>query len=90
MKAVSLMLLAAIVIARADEQRPIVLRDLPRLFADDSGVAEREGVVRTVHPSRTRPQSVRQDELPTQHAGKRSGITGHQCQPTGECAWPFK
>jgi hypothetical protein len=57
MKFVFLALLAAC-FAHADEPRPIVLRDLPLLFADDSGVAEKSGVVRTVHVAQTRPKPV--------------------------------
>lgn len=44
--------------------RAIVLRELPLLFADDSGVAASSGVVRTVHPARTRPAPVLEPELP--------------------------
>lgn len=84
MKAVSLMLLAALAIARADEPRPIVLRELPLLFADDSGIAKREGVVRTVHAARTRPQPVLQGELPTE--GSRVYLSGtvHRDETTGQ------
>jgi hypothetical protein len=38
--------------------RPIALRGLPLLFADDSGVAVSTGVVRTVYPARTRSAPV--------------------------------
>ncbi|MFZ2639552.1 MAG: hypothetical protein WA117_01085 [Verrucomicrobiia bacterium] len=37
----------------ASESRDILLRELPLLFADDSGIAATHGVVRTVHPART-------------------------------------
>ena len=40
---------AAVAVAATPE---IVLRELPLLFADDSGVAASNGVVRTVHPAR--------------------------------------
>lgn len=44
--------------------RVIALRDLPLLFADDSGVASSSGVIRTVHPARTRSAPVMEPELP--------------------------
>jgi hypothetical protein len=40
----------------------IALRELPLLFADDSGVAAQAGVVRTVHPARTRSAPVLEGE----------------------------
>ncbi|MCX6898915.1 MAG: hypothetical protein NT105_09460 [Verrucomicrobia bacterium] len=39
--------------SRAAESRELVLRELPLLFSDDSGIALSNGVVRTVHPART-------------------------------------
>ncbi|MFA6563933.1 MAG: hypothetical protein WCV00_18675 [Verrucomicrobiia bacterium] len=39
--------------SRAAESGELVLRELPLLFADDSGIASSNGVVRTVHPART-------------------------------------
>ncbi len=42
----------------------ITLRDLPLLFADDSGVAFSKGVVRTIHAAQTAPQPVLQPERP--------------------------
>lgn len=44
--------------------RVIALRELPLLFADDSGVAASSGVIRTVHPARTRTAPVLEPELP--------------------------
>src|SRR5689334_984155 len=58
----------------ADEPRAIVLRDLPLLFADDSGVAAKSGVVRTVHPARTRATPVLEGTLPQE--GSRVYLTG--------------
>ena len=43
---------------------PIELRDLPLLFADDSGVAASSGIVRTLHPARTRPAPVLEADRP--------------------------
>ncbi len=40
----------------------IALGDLPLLFADDSGIAAQSGVIRTIHPARTRPAPVLQAE----------------------------
>lgn len=40
----------------------IELRELPLLFADDSGIAASAGVVRTVHPARTREAPVLEAE----------------------------
>lgn len=42
----------------------ITLAGLPLLFADDSGIASREGVVRTLHPARTRAEPVIQPDPP--------------------------
>ena len=42
----------------------LVLDDLPLLFADDSGVAASSGVVRTLHPARTRPAPVLEPDRP--------------------------
>ena len=47
-------LLAAASMGRAEETRIIALGRRPLLFADDSGVAARDGLVRMVHPARTR------------------------------------
>lgn len=40
------------------------LRELPLLFADDSGVAASSGVLRTIHPARTRGTPVLEAERP--------------------------
>ncbi len=42
----------------------LTLQDHPLLFADDSGVASREGLVRTVHPARTRALPVLKADQP--------------------------
>jgi hypothetical protein len=82
MKFVFLALLAAC-FAHADEPRPIVLRDLPLLFADDSGVAEKSGVVRTVHVAQTRPKPVIEGTLPAE--GSRVYLSGtvHRDEASG-------
>jgi len=49
---------------RATESREIMLRDLPLLFADDSGIAASNGVVRTVHPARTLSAPVIEPDRP--------------------------
>lgn len=81
MKAMLLLLTVALV--QAETPRHIVLRDLPLLFADDSGVAEKSGVVRTVHVARTRPQPVLEGTLPTE--GSRVYLSGtvHRDETTG-------
>src|SRR4051794_28582781 len=56
------------------EPRVIALRELPLLFADDSGVASSAGVQRTVHPARTRPQPVLEGSLPQE--GSRVYLSG--------------
>lgn len=45
-------------LAAAPVPREVVLDRLPLLFVDDSGVARRDGVVRTIHPARTRAEPV--------------------------------
>jgi hypothetical protein len=60
--------------ALADEPRVIALRELPLLFADDSGVASSSGVKRTVHPGRTLPEPVLKGEFPQE--GSRVYLTG--------------
>lgn len=82
MKAIFLSLLTA-ALAHAESPRPIVLRDLPLLFADDSGVAEKSGVTRTVHVARTRPKPVLEGTLPTE--GSRVYLSGtvHRDEATG-------
>jgi hypothetical protein len=60
--------------ASADDARVITLRELPLLFADDSGVASITGVKRTVHPARTRPKPVLEGALPQE--GSRVYLTG--------------
>ena len=82
MKAIFLSLLTA-ALAHAESPRPIVLRDLPLLFADDSGVAEKTGVVRIVHVAKTRPKPVLEGTLPTE--GSRVYLSGsvHRDEATG-------
>ena len=43
---------------------PIVLRDVPLLFVDDSPLAVQSGVVRTIHPARTRSAPVIEADQP--------------------------
>lgn len=72
-----LLLLASLAIAvssTAEEAPAIILKDLPLLFADDSGVASSSGVKRTVHPARTRPQPVLEGSVPQE--GSRVYLTG--------------
>ena len=45
-------------------ENTVVLQRLPLLFADDSGVASREGLVRTVHAARTHEQPVVEADRP--------------------------
>lgn len=54
--------------------RVIELRDLPLLFADDSGVTASSGVIRTVHAARTRPAPVVEAQHPWE--GSRVYIYG--------------
>lgn len=72
-----LLLLASFSLAvssTAEESRPIILKDLPLLFADDSGIASSSSVRRTVHPARTRPQPVLEGSVPQE--GSRVYLTG--------------
>lgn len=65
--------------ARAAEGLPpIHLRDLPLLFADDSGVASSTGVKRTMHVARTRAKPVLEGTFPQE--GSRVYLTGSVCQ----------
>lgn len=43
---------------------PLRLDRLPLLFADDAGIARRDGVVRTLHPAHTRAEPVLQADRP--------------------------
>ena len=61
---VTVLAVALTVMPSAQAQPAITLADLPLLFADDSGVATSSGVIRTVHPARTRTTPVLQPELP--------------------------
>lgn len=63
-----------VVAACASESREIVLRGLPLLFADDSGTASSNGVVRTVHPARTLSAPVIEPDRPWE--GSRVYIYG--------------
>ena len=60
--------------AFADVKNVIELRELPLLFADDSGVATSSGVVRTVHAARTRSAPVLEAQRPWE--GSRVYIYG--------------
>ena len=57
-------LLLAPLTLRAAEPATIVLRDLPLLFADDSGIAAKAGVTRTIHPAKTRKEPVLEPDQP--------------------------
>lgn len=65
-KFIILLLLSCCGLAQAGEPAPrvIALRDLPLLFADDSGIAATSGVRRTVHPARTRAAAVIEADRP--------------------------
>ena len=54
--------------AGAVAPQPIALRELPLLFADDSGLATSAGVTRTVHPARTRSAPVLEADRPWEGA----------------------
>ncbi len=79
----SLFVLITATLGAAESSAPIPLRDLPLLFADDSGVATSSGVKRTVHPARTRPAAVLEGTLPQE--GSRVYLTGsvYQDEATG-------
>lgn len=47
-----------VAVAWAAEVKPISLLELPLLFVDDAGIAAQRGVVRTLHPARTRAEPV--------------------------------
>jgi len=74
----TLTLLTALLLAplalQAAEPAPIVLRDLPLLFADDSGIAAKTGVKRTVHPAKTRKEPVLEPDQPWE--GQRVYVFG--------------
>jgi hypothetical protein len=75
----TLTLLTALLLAppaalHAVEAAPIVLRDLPLLFADDSGIAAKTGVKRTVHPAKTRKEPVLKPDQPWE--GQRVYVFG--------------
>ncbi|WP_395743928.1 hypothetical protein [Prosthecobacter sp.] len=64
------------------------LRGLPLLFADDSGVAASSGVLRTIHPARTRSEPVLRAERPWE--GSRVYVYGSvHFDPTTKrfCMW---
>lgn len=48
----------------AAEARSITLGDLPLLFADDSGIASKSGVTRTIHPAKQSTAPVLQADKP--------------------------
>ena len=69
----TLTLLAALLLAPpawvcAADPAPIALRDLPLLFADDSGIAASTGVVRAVHIAQRRDAPVIEPERPWEGA----------------------
>ncbi len=61
-----ILLLACCGLAQAGEvvPRPIALRELPLLFADDGGIAMRTNVTRALHPARTRSAPVLEADQP--------------------------
>lgn len=83
----TLALLAALLLApptlQAAEPAAIILRDLPLLFADDSGIAAKAGVNRAVHPARTRKEPVLEPDQPWE--GQRVYVYGSVMvdHPTG-------
>ncbi len=48
----------------AETSVPIELRHVPLLFVDDAPLVSQRGIVRTIHPARTRPVPVLQAERP--------------------------
>lgn len=48
----------------AAEIKPIELRAVPLLFVDDGGIATQRGLVRTIHPARTRSAPVLESDKP--------------------------
>ena len=82
-KTIAALWIASTACAVAEDAGVVSLRDLPLLFADDGGVAHREGVKRTVHPARTRSQPVLEASLPQE--GSRVYLTGsvYFDEPTG-------
>lgn len=56
------------------QSHALELREMPLLFADDSGIAASNGVVRTVHPARTRSSPVIEPDRPWE--GSRVYIYG--------------
>lgn len=79
----ALLLAALAALSAADAPRVITLRELPLLFADDSGIASSKGVDRTVHPARTRSAPVIEPERPWE--GERVYVYGsvYADGPTG-------
>lgn len=70
----ALLFVLAAPLSLAAAQNVIELRELPLLFADDSGVASRSGLQRTVQTARTRPRPVLEGTLPQE--GSRVYLTG--------------
>jgi len=73
----------AVFLSAADAPRAILLRDLPLLFADDSGIASSTGVVRTVHVAQRRDAPVIEPDRPWE--GERVYVYGsvYADEPTG-------
>jgi len=73
--------IAATAALTAAPERSITLDRLPLLFADDSGVASRDGVVRTFHPGTTLPGPVLTADRPWE--GNRVYIFGSVMRTPG-------
>lgn len=77
----SLLFLATVLPAAA--ATPVGLRDLPLLFADDSGVASSQALTRTVHPARTRAAPVMVADQPWEYQRVYMWGTVHRDTTTG-------
>lgn len=71
---IALLLLSRSAVPAADAPSAITLRELPLLFADDSGIASSTGVVRTVHVAQRRDAPVIEPERPWE--GERVYVYG--------------
>lgn len=70
----------------ADPAAVIALRAAPLLLADDSGLARRENISRTVHPARTRTAPVLIADQPWEHLRVYMWGTVHRDDATGRFA----
>jgi hypothetical protein len=64
----------------------IQVRSSPLLFADDSGIARRTSITRTVHPGRTRAEPVLVADQPWEHLRVYMWGTVHRDSATGRFA----